>query len=153
MLKGINTTATSQRSLRTSMSFPKARCSAHALGTIQPTRRRQDCALRFGARRNFFMASAFAVARRYAGLARATKRTLLSLATLRARPHCCWLRRHALWPQPSRFGSCCGRSLLRLARYRVHMKTLRNIQETPSGKQIFRHWDSNPGRSGEGRVS
>ena len=54
----------------------------------------------------------------------------LGLATLRARPQRSWLRRHALWQQPSSFGSCCGRSLLRLARDRVHMESSRNIYKT-----------------------
>jgi len=74
MLMHNNPKATAQRSVRTNMCLPKARCSDHALGTIQPARKWQDCALRFGARHNFSMASAFAVARRYAGLARARKK-------------------------------------------------------------------------------
>ena len=75
MLMHINTNSTAQRSVQTNMCLPKARCSDHALGTIQPARNWQDCALRVGARRIFFMADAFAVTFKYAGLARARKRT------------------------------------------------------------------------------
>ena len=61
----------------------------------------------------------------------------LSLATLRTRPQRFWLRRHALWPQPSRFGSCCGRSLLRLARDRVHMESSQNIYKTQHSENKY----------------
>ena len=150
----INTNATAQRSLRTNMCLPKARCADHALGTVQPARNWQDCALRFGARRIFSMANAVAVARKYAGLARARKKTQAGfgnasreaaafLVTTPCVVAATFQLRFLLWP----FFASAGQGS------RPHGIVAKYLQNTPSGKQIFRHRDSNPGRSGEGRVS